>query len=316
MTSRRRTRAGARSFAYCFACMLLAAALAAAAGMLAPAPAAAQDAPTVDTITTSDVREVRLADGSVIYGRIVSEDGARLTIVTLSGARIEVERAQVSSISEVRGRVRGNEVWPADPNRTRLFFGPTGRTLAAGEGYFGAFELFLPFIGYGATDWLTLSGGIPIIPEAMGELAYVAPKVRVAHGRGIDVSIGAFGFLSTEALGSGGLVYGVGTLGNDDDAITLGAGFPFLVSEEDSELAEDVPILILGGEHRLTRRTKLLSENYLVPGETTVGLFSAGIRFIGDRLSGDIGIAGGADEDGSLCCVPLVNFVYTFGRRP
>lgn len=314
MTSRRRMRAGARSFAYCFACMLLAAALAAAAGMLAPAPAAAQDAPA-DTVTT-DVREVRLSDGSVIFGRIVSEDGARLTIVTLGGARIEVERAQVASISEVRGRVRGNEVWPADPNRTRLFFGPTGRTLAAGEGYFGAFELFLPFIGYGATDWLTLSGGIPIIPEAMGELAYLAPKVRVAHGAGIDVSLGAFAFLSTEAIGSAGLVYGVGTMGNDDDAITLGAGFPFLVSEEDSEVAENVPILILGGEHRLTRRIKLLSENYLAPGEEMVGFFSAGIRFIGDRLSGDIGIASGADEDGSICCVPLVNFVYTFGRRP
>ena len=43
-------------------------------------------------------------------------------------------------------------------------------------------------------------------------------------------------------------------------------------------------------------------------------IFSGGCRFIGERFSTDVGLAGfGGDED-SFCCVPIINFSYAFGR--
>ena len=66
-----------------------------------------------------------------------------------------------------------------------------------------------------------------------------------------------------------------------------------------------------GGETRVGRYTKLISENLFVPGEDGV-ILSAGMRFFGRRLSADAGLAGFAGEDGG-CCFPLVNVVYNFG---
>ena len=70
----------------------------------------------------------------------------------------------------------------------------------------------------------------------------------------------------------------------------------------------------LGGEMRVSPRVKLLTENYLLPGE--VGrAYSFGLRLIGQRLSVDLGLAGitDVDDDGGGCCLPLVNFSYAFG---
>jgi hypothetical protein len=42
---------------------------------------------------------------------------------------------------------------------------------------------------------------------------------------------------------------------------------------------------------------------------------SGAFRFIGDRLTvdfGAIGLVGGGD---GACCVPMVNFVWNFGRQ-
>jgi len=70
------------------------------------------------------------------------------------------------------------------------------------------------------------------------------------------------------------------------------------------------PVLMLGGERRLSRRVKLLSENYLFDG---AGVASIGVRFLGERLSADLGGAVPLGVDGSVV-VPVVNFVWTFGN--
>ena len=62
---------------------------------------------------------------------------------------------------------------------------------------------------------------------------------------------------------------------------------------------------------RAGRRTKFVTENYFLPGENGIVL-SGGFRFIGERLSTDVGLAGFAG-DGGACCAPIVNFSYAFG---
>lgn len=289
-------------------------ALAAAAVLILPArPAAAQE-PTPVVVADSLV-EVRLTDGSVLIGRIVEETEDRLVVVTQGGTRVELDRSQVRSVSPAQGRTVNGEFWGADPNPTRLFFAPTARAVPEGEGYFSVFELLFPFVAYGATDRITLAGGTPVIPGLIARVWYFAPKVEVIRTSQASVAVGGLALFAPEAFdqGSLGVVYGVGTFGGSDRAVTVGAGFPFIASGDNSGLA-DQPLVMLGGEQRLTQRTKLITENYFVPG-TAGGLFTGGLRFFGERLSADFGL-GVATDGGSLeCCLPLVNFVYTFGAK-
>lgn len=51
-----------------------------------------------------------------------------------------------------------------------------------------------------------------------------------------------------------------------------------------------------------------------VPGQNGV-LVSGGLRFFGERLSADVGIGALLSSQETQGPFPLVNFVYTFGKR-
>lgn len=256
--------------------------------------------------------EVRLADGSTLFGRVVAVEGDRITLETQSGARVELRQSQIRSLRRVSGKVKDGTVWRDDPQATRLFFSPTGRSLAKDEGYFGVYELFFPFITYGITDRVTVAGGTPIIPGAIGEFAYFGPKLLLVDAPKTQISAGVFAGLFDEGLA--GVLYGVGTFGDRNNALTTGIAWGFTSGEGDGDVS-DRPLILLGGEARTGRMTKFITENYFVPGEEGV-LVSAGIRFFGERLSADAGIGTFLGEGcNGECTLPLVNFVYTFGKE-
>jgi hypothetical protein len=263
-------------------------------------------------VSADSLYTIRLSDGSVLYGRVAEETADAVTLVTQSGATVRLRRDQIVSIELVRGRVVKGEVWGDDPHATRLFFGPTARAIPKGEGYFGVYELFFPFVSYGVTDRFTISAGTPIVPEVIGEIFYVAPKYEVLRTPTASAAVGVLALFATQELtGSAGLLYGVGTIGGADRALTVGATVPFIAAEGESDVG-DQPAFMVGGESRISRRMKFITENYLFPSEGGYGLLSGGVRFFGERLSADFGIGAAFGDGGNACCLPLVNFVYSF----
>jgi hypothetical protein len=265
---------------------------------LVSAPLVSGQAPATDTIP---VQEIRLADGSVLYGRVV-EGGDPVRIRLLSGDVLEIARSRVASVEVASGRVVNGAFWREDPNRTRLFFGPTGRGMRKGRGYVAAYELFMPFVGIAVRDDLVLAGGTPAFGGFEGRPYWLAPKVRVHSGATTDVAVGALVFAVEDE--SAGVLYGVSTWSAAAGSFSVGAGYGF----SDGELAER-PMVMAGADLRVGKGMKLLSENYVFPGG--VGLLSFGTRFFGERLSADLGL-GVAFSDGDSVTFPIVNFVYAW----
>lgn len=255
--------------------------------------------------------EVRLAAGETYVGQVVEVSGDSITLQTTTGTRIQFTRAQAIRVRPAQGTLKGDAFWRKDPNDTRLFFSPTGRTLSRGNGYLGVYELFVPFVAYGVTDRILIAGGSPFYLALTGEITppiYFGPKVLLVSTPQFAASLGALGVVvpDDENTETFGIVYGVGTWGSSDHALTAGIGWGYV----DDGLS-DQPVVMLGGETRLGRYTKLLTENLFVPGEAGV-VASGGVRFFGERLSADAGLVG-FFGDGTECCYPLVNFVYNFG---
>lgn len=270
---------------------------------IAATPAIAQEG--VEALTPGEsLYEIRLMDGSVLFGHVTAVEGETIVLVTLVGAHVEVERSQIRVARPAEGRVVEGEFWGEDPNSSRLFFTATGRTLKKGEAYVGTYIIVLPFFAVGLTDRITVAAGAPVL---FGELEpfYVAPKVQVFRTARAAISVGTLAlFFDDEIVG---INYAVGTFGTPDHALTLGLGFGFSGDQFSNQ-----PVAMIGGETRTSRRIKLVTENYFLPGEDGL-LFSAGLRFIGDRFSTDLGIAGFVGGT-SACCIPLINFSYAFGR--
>ena len=251
---------------------------------------------------------VRLKDGSQLVGRIVSEDEAQFELRTEGGLSVHVPRASVESIGK-----SPHERTYDDPHDSRLLFAPTGRPLRKGDGYFSDHYVFLPGVAYGLTDNVTLMGGMSIVPGAgiSDQLIYLAPKLGA---RVSDTFAVSGGYLYTKVGSQGledgaGIGFAVATFGGAERSVT--AGFGYAHSQDAGS-----PIVMVGGQARLSRRLFFITENWLILHEDFQldnQPFSAALRFCGDRLSVDFGVVvvGEVLEEGFP--LPWVSFSYHFG---
>jgi hypothetical protein len=257
---------------------------------------------------TGIVEELVLRDGTRAYGRVERVEGELVVFMTTAGAAIHVDAAEIVSLRPVTGRVVSGEFRRADPNPTRLFFGPTGRSLKRGEGYVGVYEILLPFVQVGVTDSLSVGAGTPLVfGEGSAHPFWITPKLQVYGSESLQASVGLMHFLNV-GDGNLGIAYVVGTRGTADSALTAGVGYAYDRSYDDNNGA---PVLMIGGEHRVTRGLKLVTENYIFSGG---GVVTGGVRWIGEHFSADLGLVVPTDG-GSTVAFPLVNVVYSFSRR-
>ena len=95
------------------------------------------------------------------------------------------------------------------------------------------------------------------------------------------------------------MVYGGITAGDYRASFSGGIAFPFA---SESGFAED-PLVMLGGEMRASRSLKIITENWLIPGEEQA-LLSLGVRIIGSRTT--VEAAAVTSTEGGF--FPIVNF--------
>jgi hypothetical protein len=258
------------------------------------------------------IQFLSLKDGSTIIGRVIEIKENEIQFETEIGT-MTIPILKIENIKEIPvSPTRKKEYWFPNPNTTRLFLGPTGRTLKKGNCYFSDVYLFFPLIAYGVTDYITISGGVSLFPGVGGDqLLYLAPKVKLISTDKFNLSTGSL-IIKPPSFGSDdtpliGMLYGVGTYGTHDANATFGLGYGFV----DKDFAEE-PMLMLGGELRQSRNTAFVTENWFLPGMNSP-LFSLGIRFFGRNLSVDLAFFTWIyDNEIFFPPIPYVDFVYNF----
>lgn len=276
--------------------------------LTASAQAVAGEAGAAQADSTAAVHQFELKDNSVLIGRILSEDNTTIRMKTTSGIEFTIPKDQIKSRKNITDQMVGGELWGKDPNTTRLFFAPTGRPLKKGNGYFAVYEIFFPMLAYGITDFFTLAGGITLFPGADDQLFYVAPKIAFIRTEKFDLSAGVLYGNTIRGSGGGGIAYGVGTYGTDRNAFTLGLGYGF----SGSDFAEN-PVILLGGDTQISRRFKLITENWIILRDNIV-FYSFGVRFFGESLAADFGFFGVNRETSGFPFFPWLGFAYNFGK--
>ena len=276
--------------------------------VVALADGLSQDAaPQVGVTPAGVTDELLLRDGTRAYGRVEHSDSGLVTFMTTAGATIEVQAAEIVSVHSVNGRFVAGEFRRADPNPTRLFFGPTARSLKQGAGYFGVYEILLPFVQVGLTDRISFGAGTPLIfGDGSAHPFWITPKVQVYTGDSLQASIGVMHFLNV-GDGNFGIAYVVGTRGTTDSAVTGGVGYAY---DRSYNSKNGAAVVMIGAEHRMTRGMKILSENYIFNGG---GILTGGVRWLGERFSADLALVVPTDGDTTVA-FPLVNVVYSFSR--
>ena len=212
--------------------------------------------------------------------------------------------------------LKQGEYWFPDPNRTRLFFAPTGRMLAKGEGSFSDTYLLLVGVNGGVTSNFTIGGGMSLIPSQnpINNIFYLTPKVGLFERPNFALAAGALvGFAGFEGIDaknrSFGILYGAGSMGSTDNHVDVGAGWGYAGGSISGQ-----PALMIGGATRISRRVSLLTENYYLPAIDKQGVISYGMRFFGEKLSVDLAFLNDVGPDATFLFpgVPYVSFSVKF----
>jgi hypothetical protein len=255
----------------------------------------------------SVTQEVRLLDGSVLFGTVEVSGDDHIVFRTVSGTEVRIAREAIASIAPARGDIVTGEFQRADPHTSRLLFAPTGRAVKRGDGYFGLFGLFMPFVQVGVTDRISMGGGTPLMFgfDESERPFWLTPKVQIVNRQRVQAAAGVMHIVAP-GLGSLGIAYGVVTAGKTDTSVTVGVGSGYRRHEG---AGATTAILMVGAETRAGRGVKWITENYIWTGGD--GILSGGLRLYGERLSADIALfvpIGVPD----LIVLPLVNVVWTF----
>lgn len=262
---------------------------------------------------SAHVQIITTHDKSTIMGRILEirekeilfKSDFGMTMIPIEKI-MSIEMVPLSSLKE-------GEYWFPNPNATRLFFAPTARMLKKGDGYFADYYLFFPALAYGVTDNITIGGGMSILPgvDIDKQIFFFTPKFGLSATKDFTLGIGALiikipDFDDEDKSPLVGILYGVGTYGNPNSSLTLGLGYGFV----DDELAKK-PMVMIGGEHRISRRLALVTENWILPGVDNPGI-SYGIRFFGEKLSVDLALLNTLGKEAIFPGIPYIDFVFNF----
>ncbi|MBK5255844.1 MAG: hypothetical protein JJE39_07415 [Vicinamibacteria bacterium] len=282
---------------------------------------------------TADVVTIRMKDGSTLLARIITQEDHVLKVVTVGGLAMEIPRTSVDRVDQ--GRSADSPARPSDSNYTRLLFSPTGRPLAKGAGYFSDHYVVFPGLSYGLTDNLSIGAGVSAIPGlGLGEqMLYVAPRLGKQFSEQVAVSAGLLYAHAGDGGDEGdlGVGFAMATFGKPDKSLTVGGGVARTVDHdsvgrfvggrlvyETRRRVSHTPVIMVGGTARLSRRIALVSENWLILHDDFKlenQPFAVGVRFLGDRLSADVGVilVGELIDEGFP--IPWLSVTYHFGSK-
>ena len=212
----------------------------------------------------------------------------RTVILALLLVTVPVSVAAQSSPGRGTGRSDESRWEGIDPNGGRLFFAPTARIVWERRGGVTLYELMLPTLSLTLSDNLLLTAGAMLERDLDGNRPLMLfGKLRLPTHRAFEAAVA--GMTVFGGVEIWGMVYGVVTVGNDDLSVTGGAGYAYVESTLGSQtLTSDGPALFVGGDLRLGPDIKLVTENHFLPDSDPA--VSLGVRFIGDRLSVDLGV--------------------------
>ena len=246
-----------------------------------------QDSLTLQLETSVKLNiRLKLKSGSTLIAKFKRWSGNKFEFETEFGQQdIDLDKIEEVLILEER-HFKDGVYYGTDPNYTRLFFAPTARALKKGAGYFADYELLFPGVAYGFTDKFSFGGGIFPFSGDDFFLGWLTPKYTIMETKDRAVAVGLLNIFWSGGDDSEnvGILYGTATFGESDASMTVGLGYGYV----GSNLAEK-PMVMIGGEKRLGKRTKFITENWLFPGADEP-LFSAGFRWFGDKLAADFGL--------------------------
>ncbi len=264
---------------------------------------------------------VEMKDGNVFIGKLKVLETEKLYELKTNLGVLTLRQEEVKYMRKIQKEdIHKGSYWPANPHSSRYFFSPSGYGLRKGEGYYQNAWIFLNQVSYGLSNNFSIGFGlIPTFIFGTAEIIplWLTPKFSFPYKN----QKGAFGIGTIFFAGLGlessednfGIVYATNTFGSRDKQLTLGLGLGYSRTGGFS----NYPAFNLGGLVRTGKKWAFVTENYLFStGYESLGIISAGGRYMGKRLAIDMGgfIPIATDQD-FYAMLPWLSISVPFGKH-
>lgn len=270
--------------------------------------------PQVSTAQSGEIYRIETRDGNVFTGELISESDEEVVLQTESLGKITIRRDNIKKMTRLNDRqMRNGDYWHENPQSTRYLFAPNALGIKKGQGYYQNTWILFNNVNYGITNNFSLGAGtVPLFLFGSPWTPFwIMPKlsIPVASDK-LHFSAGALigGIIGTDS-GSGGLLYGTGTVGGADKNLSVGLGYAYGGGEISS-----TPVVNISAMTRTGSSIYLVSENYLVPGTDANGMISFGVRWAPENFSVDFALLRPLEDLGTFIGIPWLGVTIPFGR--
>jgi hypothetical protein len=264
---------------------------------------------------------IRLKDGTVLRGEVVSRTDSTVEIDTENLGRVRVKKRNILS-----SPVKDSEVVPPqklarldpDPIGHTLLLMPTAFTPPKGSMVFRDFELLFLTFGYSPTHSTSVvAGGMLPFTKDFNALTFGVKQRIFQEANGAVALTGNVTVPLSSEIDEAGFIWLAGAVASYRFAKQIGvhAAAGGIGAQGRGESVQGLSFGV-GGDARLTPNIKILAE--VLHGGTTFDpgsngtLINFGIRIHGERLSADIGGIRPLEDMGDLWFIPLVSVGYRF----
>jgi len=273
------------------------------------------------TVSQNQTVEVRLNDGNILIGTIIQQDSEEITLSSSTFGEMTLSRSTIKSITPItKSTALSNSRYGfANPNPSKYLLGSSSIPMEKGSVSFQSVWIFFNSFTYTPVEYFSITGGFEIISMffgASGPYFYMLnPRVsfNVVDNLYIGGNIMYINSLKTTTTFSGlATLNANASYGTADHNITAGLGWGWVESQFSTK-----PIITVAGMTRLTKGLGLVSENWMIPSlinETGYyGIFSYGLRFIGEKTTIDLAFINNPDIFNAIIIgIPYVDFCVKF----
>jgi hypothetical protein len=270
--------------------------------------------------------KITLNDGSVITGKLIQITENEIVISSSTIGEMRLQKTKIKEMNPILAiDEKKSGIWFANPNPSKYLLGNSAIPPEKNSGYYQNTWIFFNSFSYAFAKNFSVSAGFElfsIMAKGDGVYAfYINPKVSfpVADNFYLGGNILYANTLKTVADFGGLATFNAfATYGNRNNNLTAAIGWGMANGEFSS-----TPLITISGMVRASRRIAFVSENWLVPGVNSdsdvegdqgyYGIFSYGIRFLGEKTSIDLAFINNPDIAKKIVIgIPWLDFVINF----
>lgn len=263
--------------------------------------------------------KITCTNGSLIVGTFEEKKDNLCLFKTPDGSILSCPLSEIAAITILEGNnIPKPKKWVPNYNASHYFLSPSAIQKNKKWGYYQAFLLTGHIANFSIADHFSFTAGtnFRLVP-INGPTILLFPNTKFQLKKNLHAGLG-FIYMNIPddfLLGDGldwKVLYGTTTLGDIDNNLTIGLGLGSIQRKPVRK-----PIFSISGMARMDRKTAIITENWIVYGESSTyeRFVSMGLRFFGERVSFDLFIVNNntiAEELEGVGFLPMFNFIVNY----